>query len=184
MRVMKCALALTAAALIAIPVAAAVKAMTLQELMEGTTDAVHGKVIARDVVHLNHPFEGAVWTKLTIDGESIRSGDKGRYDVVFLGSHDKDDWYGVSTMPTLQDTRVGGEALVFFGQHPMTPGHNVAFNFAHTYRVERGFGEPVVIGKGEGSAFAENTRLGEATTRIRQTHSALAQAQKAPGLKK
>ncbi|MDG2150481.1 MAG: hypothetical protein P8N09_13265, partial [Planctomycetota bacterium] len=67
MRVLKCALAVSAAALLAIPVTAAIKAMTLQELMEITQDAVRGKIVARDTVRLDHPWEGALYTRLTVE---------------------------------------------------------------------------------------------------------------------
>ena len=184
MRVSKCALAFLATALIALPITAAVKAMTLKELMAVTTDAVHGKIVSRDVIRLSHPWEGAIYTQLTIEGESIRTGEQGTFTAVFHGSHRTEDWYGISSMPTLQDSRQGGEGLFFFGEHPMAPGHNMVFNHAGLYRVERGFGEPVIVGKGEGAAFAENTKLESVKTSIRATHADLARARSAPGLSK
>lgn len=184
MRVSKCVLALSAAALLAIPVTAAIKAMTLRELMEVTTDAVYGKIVARDTVRLDHPWEGALYTRLTVEGESLRTGEKGTFKVVFHGSHDQDDWYGISSMPTLQDSRTGGETVLFLGEHPLLPGQKVVFNYAGLYRVEKGFGEPVVVGKGEGMAFPENTRLADVTTDIRATHAELTVAPKSPGLSK
>ncbi len=184
MRVLKCALAVSAAALLAIPVTAAIKAMTLQELMEITQDAVRGKIVARDTVRLDHPWENALYTRLTVEGESLRSGEKGTFQVVFHGSHSRDDWYGISSMPTLQDSRLGGDAVLFFGEHPMLPGQKVVFNLAGLYRVEAGFGEPVLVGKGEGMAFPENTRMVDAATSIRATHAELLAAKKSPGLSK
>ena len=184
MRVSKCVLALSAAALLAIPVTAAIKAMTLRELMEVTQDAVHGKIVARDSIRLDHPWEGALYTQLTVEGESIRTGEKGTFKVIFHGSHDKDDWYGISSMPTLQDSRTGGEGVLFFGEHPLLPGHNLVYNFAGLYRVEMGFGEPVVVGKGEGMAFPENTKLTDVVTDIRATHAELSALPKTPGLSK
>jgi hypothetical protein len=184
MRVSKCVLALSAAALLAIPVTAAIKAMNLRELMEITQDAVHGKITARDSFRLDHPWEGALYTRLTIEGESLRTGEKGTFQVVFHGSHEKSDWYGISTMPTIQDSRLGGETIVFFGEHPMLPGQNLVSSFASTYRVESGFGQPVVVGKGEGMAFPENTKLVDAATDIRAMHAELSVGQKSPGLGK
>ena len=184
MRLKTTAVALACAALLSIPVTAAIKAMTLTELMEVTTDAVHGKIVARDTVRLDHPWEGALYTRLTVEGESIRTGEEGTFQVIFHGSHDKDDWYGISSMPTLQDSRTGGETVLFFGSHPLLPGQNLVYNYAGLYRVEMGFGEPVLVGKGEGMAFPENAKLSDVRTDIRSTHATLTALPKTPGLSK
>jgi hypothetical protein len=60
-------------ALVALPAAAAIKALTLAELMEITTDSVHGTILEKSSFRLDWPFEGAVYTKLTIKGESLRT---------------------------------------------------------------------------------------------------------------
>ncbi len=184
MRVHRSVLVWSAALLLAIPAVAAIKAMTLQELMEVTKDAVHGKIVAKDTVRLSHPWDGALYTQLTIEGESLRTGEKGTFKVVFHGSHSKDDWYGISSMPTLQDSRLNGETVVFFAEHPLLPGKNLVYDFSGLYRVESGFGEAVVVGKGEGLAFAENTKLSDVSTNIRATHAKLAAAKKSPSLNK
>jgi len=184
MRLKSIVAALACAAVLSVPLTAAIKSMTLRELMEVTEDAVHGTIVARDTVRLDHPWKGALYTRLTIEGESLRTGEEGTFQVVFHGSHEKDDWYGVSSMPTLQDSRLGGETVLFFTEHPLLPGQNLVYDWSGLYRVERGFGEPVVIGKGEGLAFAENTKLTDVAARIRATHSELSRVQKAPGLSK
>jgi hypothetical protein len=184
MRVSKCVVAFAAAALLALPVAAAIKAMTLKEIMEITQDTVHGTIVDREVISLDWPREGAVYTQLTVEGESLRTGKAKTVKVVFHGSHRTEDWYGVSSMPTLQDTRLHGETVLFHYEHPLLPGHNLVPNLAALYRVERGFGEPVLVGKGEGAAFAENTALTSVREQVRATHVELSRAVKAPGLNK
>ena len=78
-------------------------------------------------------------------------------------------------MPLLQDTRVGGEALMFWFRDEAMPGQlNVVSDFSAVYRVESGFGEPVVVGKGPGLALPENVTVAEAEARIRATHLELA----------
>jgi hypothetical protein len=174
-----------AATLLAIPVGAAIKAMTLRELMQVTHEAVQGKIIGRETVRLNHPWEGAVYTQLTIEGESLRTGEKKTYEVVFHGSHETEDWYGVSTMPSLQDSRLGGETLVFFAKHPLLPGKSLISNSAGMYRLELGFGaEKILMGKGEGAAFATNTKLTDVRKQVLVTHADLARVVKTPGLSK
>ena len=164
-------------ALVALPAAAAIKAMTLSELMNITTDVVHGRILEKSSFHMDWPYEGAVYTKLTIQGESLRTQKPMTTQVVFLGSHDPADGFGTSEMPTLQDTRVGGEVVVFYKRDLQMPGQlNQVYNLAGVYRVETAFGAPVVIGKGEGFAFPENVKLAEARTQVRATHLALQDA--------
>lgn len=183
MRFPKLAWAALGMAALAVPTFAAIKAMTLSELMGITTDTVHVHILAKSTFHSDWPMAGVVWTKLTVQGESLRTGAPVTTDVVFLGSNDPADNYGTSEMPTLQDTRVGGEAVIFFnGQDVDMPGHlNRVFDLSGVYRVERSFGAPVVIGKGEGLAFAENVKLDDARTLVHQTHLALLAAQAGAG---
>jgi hypothetical protein len=183
MRFPKLALAALGAVALAVPTFAAVKAMTLSELMGITTDTVHVHILAKSTFHSDWPMSGVVWTKLTVQGESLRTGEPVTADLVFLGSHDPADNYGTSEMPTLQDTRVGGEAVIFFNGHDeQVPGQlNRIFDLSNVYRVERSFGTPVVIGKGEGAAFVENVKLDDARTLVRQTHLALQASKAAAG---
>ena len=103
MRMKSLVAALACAAVLSVPLTAAIKSMTLRELMEVTQDAVHGEIVARDTVKLDHPWKDAIYTRLTIEGTSLRTGEQGTFQVVFHGSHEKNDWYGVSSMPTLPE---------------------------------------------------------------------------------
>jgi hypothetical protein len=180
MRMLKSSLLVLALALATVPVTAAIKAMTLSELMAITTDVAHVKITAKATFPLAHPFPEAVYTKLTVEGKSLRTGEAVKTDMIFLGSHDPDDQYGISEMPTLQDTRVGSEVIVFFERDKSFPGEaNMLHNLGTVYRVEKTFGTPVVIGKGEGFAFPENVKLVDARNSVRETHLALQAAQSA-----
>ena len=160
---------------------AAIKALTLPELMEITTDAAHVRITAAAPVSMDWPYEGSVWTRLSIEGQSLRTGEPVKTDVMFLGSHDATQRFTISEMPTLQDTRVGNEAIVFWWDDPDMPGggHRV-FDLSGVYRVEPSFGAPVVIGKGEGFAWSENVKLADAAVQVRAAHLELA-AKKAAG---
>jgi hypothetical protein len=166
-------------ALIALPVGAAIKAMTLAETMEINTDVLQGRILGKTTVKTDQPLEGMVYTHMTVQGESLTTGEQVTKELVFLGSHDPKDNYGTSEMPTLQDTRPGSEVLVFFhaDKTGATPVDRV-FDLGAVYRVEQTFGAPVVIGKGEGFAFPENVKLVSARDQIRKTHAEL-QAAKA-----
>ena len=163
MRFPKIAATALGAAVLAVPVAAAIKAMTLNELMGITTDTALVHIVDKTTFHSDWPASGMVWTKMTVQGESLRTGQPVTTDVYFLGSHDPRDNYGTSEMPTLQDTRVGAQAVVFWTKDVESPGlMNTVGGLAGIYRVEQGFGEPVVIGKGEGFAFPDNIKVTDA----------------------
>ncbi len=154
---------------------AAVKALSLSELMEITSDVAHVRITAKASVAADYPYEGCIWTKLSVQGESLRTGEPVQTELLFLGSHDAADRFTISEMPTLQDTRVGGDALVFFWKDPqLLGGANRVFDLSGVYRVEKGFGEPVVVGKGEGFAWSENVKLSAAREQVRAAHLALA----------
>ena len=169
-------LAFAAVALVALPVGASIKAMNLEETLELHTDVVQGTIVSKDTVVLDHPWEGSVYTRLTIEGTSLLTGETGTTEALFMGSHDPKDRFFHSEMPELKDVRLGNEVLVMIGRHADVESvkHlNILFNLGSVYRIERGFGEPVVIGKGEGFAFSGNVRLTQARTAIEETHQAI-----------
>jgi hypothetical protein len=167
-------------ALVALPAVASIKALTLSELMGITTDVAHVRILDKQSFPLDWPFEGAVYTRLTVEGTSLRTQQPVSTQVVFLGSHDPKDQYGTSEMPTLQDTRVGNDVVLFYFKNPDMPGRmNQVFDLSGVYRVEQTFGAPVVIGKGEGFAFPENVKLDDARAQVRAAHLQLEAQSKA-----
>ncbi len=170
MKFPRAALVVAGLALVTVPLFAAVKAMTLSELMELTQDTALVHIVDKTTFTSDLPFEGAVFTRLTVKGESLRTGDEVSTQIIFLGSHDPADHFASSEMPTLQDTRVGGDAILFLYRDATMPGTPFRVSsHADVYRVERAFGTDVVIGKGEGAAFTENVPLVVARDRVRQT---------------
>jgi len=163
---------------------AAVKALTLSELMAITTDAAHVRIVAKSTFHMDYPLPDAVWTRLSVVGESLRTGEPVKADLVFMGSHDPADRYTMSEEPTLQDTRLGNEAVIFWWDDPDMPaiggGHRI-FDLSGVYRIEPGFGTPVVMGKGDGFAWSENLKLADARDQVRKTHLELLAAKPAAG---
>ncbi|GJM21854.1 MAG: hypothetical protein DHS20C15_17690 [Planctomycetota bacterium] len=162
--------ALAVALTVALPAVASIKAMTLRELMSITSGAVHGTVVARETVQRGFPQSGAVYTLLTIRGESVRTGEPTEVTVAFHGSHEVADRYTISEMPTLQDTRIGAEVVAFFNPRKELDGSPVIFDYSGIYRVERAFDKPVLMGKGEGFAFDKNEALDVVRQRVRQVH--------------
>ena len=185
MRPLKFVLPALLAAAVLVPVSAAIKAMTLREMMEITTDVIVGEIVAKQTLRDDRAMEGGVYTRITVDGESLRTGQTGRFEMLYLGSHDPADAFMSSEMPALQDTRLGGEGVFFTYPKPELDGQAMVASWSAVYRIERGFGEPVVIGKGEGSAFTANTKLSQARERVVAAHAAILAAKTtAPGLQK
>ncbi len=175
MRFTRTAVAVLGAALLAVPSTAAIRALSLPELMTVNTEAAQVRILGKSSFASDYPLAGVVWTRMKVQGVSLRTGEPVATEVVFLGSHDPRDGYGTSEMPTLQDTRVGGEALVFWFRDEAMPARlNVVSDHSAVYRIERGFGEPVLVGKGEGLAFPENVKLADAAAKVRATHLELA----------
>jgi len=167
-------------ALVTVPLYAAVKAMSLAELMGSTVETALVHIVEKTTFRSDVPFEGAVFTRLTVKGESLRTGEPVSTQVIFLGSQDPADHFASSEMPRLQDTRVGSDVILFVWKDEAMPGAPLRVaSHADVYRVEQTFGTQVVIGKGEGAAFPENVKLVDARDQIRKTHLAL-QAAPAP----
>jgi len=178
MRISRCVATFVVAAVAALPIGAAIKAMNLSEVMSITDDVFVGTIIGKESVTLDHPWSGAIYTKLTVEGDSLRSGKAQIKEVVFHGSHDPSDDYMVSEMPELKDTRMGGQVMVLSNTSKELGGLNVVYSLAGAYRIESGFGDAVVIGKGDGFAFEKNAKLSSVRAAVRTTHEALAKKAK------
>lgn len=177
---------LAVSAIAALPLGAAIKAMTLKELMEITHDVVQARIVGKDTLTMDRPYEGAVYTQLHIQGVSLRSGEKIDQKVIFHGSHDPVEGHTMSEQPDLQDVRLGSEAVFFIANETLPVQHLLVHNWASVYRIEQGFGEAVVLGKGEGTAFEKNVKLADARDQVRATHLQIEAEKKQkqiPGLK-
>jgi len=178
MRILKSASVLLGIAMVAIPAGAAIRAMTLKETMEYNSDVLQAVIVRKTTMKTDLPLQGMVYTHMTVIGESLITGEHVTKELVFLGSHDPADSCASSEMPTLQDTRVGGEAVIMYshdtsGAEPV----DVVFGFHDVYRIELAFGTQVVIGKGDGFAFPENVKLTDARAQILKTHAEILAAQ-------
>ncbi len=155
---------------------ASIRPMSLKEYMSISHEVLHGTIVAKETFRSDEPLPETVYTKLTIQGDALRGGMRGETtEVIFMGSHDPKDDFVHSEAPDLRDTRIGGEVVVFYFDDDqihdkVDRGQNIVDNWQGVYRVERGFGVPVIIGKGDGYAFPANTRLDEAVRRIEDTH--------------
>lgn len=160
---------------LAAPAAATIKFMDLRDLMQVTDDCLDAQIVAKQTFRVDDPdYEGMVFTKIRVVGESMRTGETIETDLVYTGSHDPADQYGSSEMPLFQDVRLGNRVVLFFGvDEANKSGRNQVWAWNCAYRVETVLGQPIVIGKGEGFAFTQNVTLAQAREQVRQTHLAL-----------
>lgn len=165
-------------ALVALPISAGIKAMSLPELMDITADTLSVRILETSTHATEIDGERMVYTKLTVAGESMRTGEGVSTDVIFWGSHDVSDDYMLSEMPQLQDVRAENTVVLFIGSETFD-GMPIAHNLAYAYRVETIFGNQVVIGKGEGMAFQTNVKLEDARQSVREIHIVLEAAKQA-----
>ena len=165
-------------ALLVVPVGASIQAMNLHDYMHVTNETLHGTIVSKETFRSDHPEAGTVYTRLVVEGDAWRSEQPMTVEVVYMGSHDPKDRFFMSEMPEIRDVRLGNEVVVFWGEDEGLGAH-VVWNLSGVYRVERGFGEPVVIGKGEGSAFPENVKLADARSRVKSTHALIQAEQQA-----
>ena len=174
--------ALAALALLAGVGDAAVKAFTLAEIMTVSADTLDAQIVAKETFRVDDPdYEDMVFTRITVTGESMRTGEPVTTELVYVGSHDPADGYGSSEMPLFQDVRIGNRVVLFYGEDETNlSGPRQVWGLNCVFRVESVVGQPVVMGKGEGFAFPENVTLAEARDQVRALHLAQV-AQQASG---
>jgi len=167
------ALALLLAAAAALPVSAAIKATTLQELMEISTGVVQGQIISKDVVKLDWAdMNDLTFTRLTIRGEELTTGERVTRELYFMGGVWNGQVDSPSTAPREHQTRVGASVVAFywFDSGLAEQGANKIFCFANIYQVQQGAGEPTVIGMGPGAAVSQNVKLSLLNAQVKSIH--------------
>jgi hypothetical protein len=165
--------ALPAAALLcsASFVGAQIERLDLPTMVNRTDGSVVGKIVHREVFRVDHPLDGPelYFTKMTIDGHSSVTGQPLEIEVTFHGGFIKDKNGDIvegvynSEAPSEDDVRIGNEVLAFY-KSTTNMGGGVAGNALYAahgglYRIARSAQGPVVLGRGEGYAVANNVRL-------------------------
>ena len=167
------ALALPAVVLVASLAGAQIERLDLAQMVARTDNAVHGHILAQEVVRIDHPVdgEGLFFTHLTVEGTSLVDGQHLTVQVTFPGGF-VSPGEGVynSEAPSADETRVGNEIVAFY-KWSDNLGGGLAGNALYAshggiYRVATTRRGPVALGKGDGYALASNVRVTELRTRI------------------
>jgi hypothetical protein len=166
-------LALGAACALSLAPRAQIEPRTLTQMVERAEGCIAGKISAREVFRVDHPLDGAelYFTRLTIEGRSLPSGQAARVEVTFAGGMlPSGEGVWNSEAPTADETRIGVEVVAFYGWTD-NMGGGVAANALHCahgglYRVARTRRGALVLGRGEGYAVPANVALDELERRI------------------
>lgn len=153
---------------------AKIERLTLDSMVQKTDDAIYGEITATEVIRIDHPVDGPelYFTHLTIDGESLITGDLVTTTVTFPGGFINDE-EGVwnSEAPSADDIKLGN-VVVAFSKHVENLGGDLECNalYASHGGLFRTVNTPdgmVVLGRGDGYAIDSNVRLEDLTKGVR-----------------
>lgn len=157
------ALAAFAAAATAAVHVAQIERLTLDEMVAKTDDSVLAEIAAKRVFRVDHPIDGPelYFTTLTLQGESLETGQPITVDVTFPGGFlDEENGVHNSEAPSDDDTTIGNVVVAFY-RWSDNMGGGVAANALYAshggiFRTVAGPTGTVVLGRGEGYAIAAN----------------------------
>jgi hypothetical protein len=159
-------LTLPVAALAAALGFAQIERLDLAQMVAKTDNAVHGKILDKQVIRIDHPVDGPEldFTHLTIEGTSLVDGKALTATVTFPGGFVAPG-QGVynSEAPTADETRIGSEVVAFY-KWTDNMGGDLAANALYAshggiYRVAQTRGGAVALGKGDGYALSGNVNV-------------------------
>jgi hypothetical protein len=153
-------------ALVAAVAQGQIERLTLDQMVQKTDDAVFGEITAREVIRIDDSIDGPelYFTHLTVEGESLRTGEATTVTVTFPGGFiSETDGVWNSEAPSDDDVRLGNRVVVF-EKHLANAGGGLECNFLYAshgglYRTAEGPDGVVVLGRGAGYAIENNTSL-------------------------
>lgn len=149
---------------------AQIERLDLPTMVAKTDDAVFGAIVSKEVAKIvSEEPDGPTlyFTKITVDGYSLKSGQPAVVDMWFGGGF-VSETEGVhnSEAPSADDTKVGNK-VVTFHKYEYNMGNGLSGNALYAwhgglYRTfENRAGDTVVQGRGEGYAIATNIKLSD-----------------------
>ncbi len=164
------------AAIFVTPLTAAIKAMTLDEMMDISTGVVSGRIIEKEYVKMDWGDDlDTTFTRIKIRGEELTTGKIVTRDLYYVGGL----WDGAvdspSTAPREHQTRVGAAVVAFywFNAKIGPDGVNIIFCFPNINQIQQGSGDPTVIGNGLGAAVPANVKLSALRTEVKSIYEKL-----------
>jgi hypothetical protein len=170
------------AALLAVPAlivgaalgTAQIERLDLEQMKAKTDNAVLGTITAKQVFRVDHPVDGPelYFTRMTIQGKSLRNGSDLTVEVTFAGGFvTPTEGVHNSEAPSADDTRIGNTVVAFY-KWTDNMGGDVAGNALYAahgglFRVAKAGANQVVLGRGEGYAIDRNVSVPVLESRIR-----------------
>jgi hypothetical protein len=168
---------LALAALLAIATAAVsvaqIERLTLDQMVAKTDNSVLAEITYKHVFRVDHPIDGPelYFTRLTLQGESLETGQPITVDVTFPGGFvDEENGVHNSEAPSDDDVKIGNVVVAFY-KWSDNMGGDVAANALYAshgglYRTVDGPTGTVVLGRGEGYAIESNKSVEALATAI------------------
>ncbi len=157
---------------------ASIERLTLDDMVSRTDDAVDATIVASRVFRVDHPVDGPelYYTALTLAGRSLADGRATTVDVIFPGGFvNENEGVWNSEAPSADDQRIGNHVIAFYKfQSNMgggVSGNGLYASHGGIYRVAEGSQGPVVLGRGEGYAVANNVRVTDLGSAVRTIRS-------------
>jgi len=149
---------------------ACIEELNLSQMVAKTDSAVHGTITdVRTVKYVAAENDQRIYTILTVEGEDLYSGQQVSVEAAFLGGTYQGESMTVTSMPAPSEYRLGNEVVVFRGAvegwHPEID-HAVYAAMGGIFRTVDTKKGPVALGKGEGFAIENNTRISNLKSEI------------------
>jgi hypothetical protein len=160
-------------ALLATLGSAQIERLDLGQMVQRTDSAVRGRIVATEVVRVDHPTDGPelFFTHLQVEGVSLYTGQPVTTTVTFAGGFiTPDNGVHNSEAPGADEVLVGNEVIVF-SKWSDNMGGDVASNALYAshggiYQVVKSRKGEVALGKGDGYAIAANVTVSDLESKI------------------
>lgn len=172
-RILSTGLAAAGLALLAALGSAQIERLDLGQMVQRTDNAVRGRIVATEVVRIDHPSDGPelYYTHLQVQGVSLYDGKTVTSTVTFPGGFLTPE-QGVhnSEAPSADEIAVGNEVIVFY-KWSDNMGGDLASNALYAshggiYQVVKAKRGEVALGKGDGYAIAANVTVSDLKSQI------------------
>lgn len=167
------ALAAAGLALLATLGSAQIERLDLGQMVQRTDNAVRGKIVASEVVRIDHPTDGPelFFTHLQVEGVSLYTGQPVTTIVTFPGGFvSPENGVHNSEAPSADETKLGNEVIVF-SKWSDNMGGDLASNALYAshggiYQVVKARNGEVALGKGDGYAISANVTVSDLKSKI------------------
>lgn len=152
---------------------AQIERLDLGQMVARTDNAVRGRIVAAEVVRIDHPTDGPelYFTHLKVEGVSLRDGKPITATVTFPGGFLTPE-QGVhnSEAPRADEIKVGNEVVVFY-KWSDNMGGDLAANALYAshggiYQVAKSRKGEIALGKGDGYAISANVAVSDLKSQI------------------